>query len=134
MASNVERVHVRFNLDDELHKKVYNYLEKFDANQGKSKNQFIIEVLDSCFDKLYDEKNPEHLITRRELVMFRKETETLIRDEIIRCLSSTLRATSVLQAPSTGRNTMSLQVPGNPFHSPVMLRQTRNWDSGLKIR
>lgn len=101
MASNVERVHVRFNLDDELHKKVYNYLEKFDANQGKSKNQFIIEVLDSCFDKLYDEKNPEHLITRRELVMFRKETETLIRDEIIRCLSSLISGSRVMNPVQT---------------------------------
>lgn len=41
MANNVARIHVRFNLDDEIHKKVYNYLERLDENSTKSKNQFM---------------------------------------------------------------------------------------------
>lgn len=93
MANNVARIHVRFNLDDEIHKKVYNYLERLDENSTKSKNQFIIDVLDASFDKLYDERNPEQLITRRELAIFKKEIETMVKDEIIRSLGTFISGT-----------------------------------------
>lgn len=66
------RMTLRFNLEDENERKTAEFLKELDCGEHKSKNRFVIELINCYMDSIHKEQQENELLEKIR-IMFREE-------------------------------------------------------------
>lgn len=119
--ADIRNTNLRFNLDKELHRKAWNYLQTMDREKFPSYSQAVIIALADYFDRLYaDDTGSQCLDEERLAQTLAKAVEHVMEERLPAFLSGYFAAAGVSQP---------LQEATNPDpHGDVIDEDDVAWD------